>query len=73
MTRKTIASLLALALFAGAAAAQQPELASKPPGVDVGKKAPKFELPDQFGKKQSLEGLLKEKNVAIVFYRSGSW
>ena len=37
------------------------------------KKAPAFKLKDQSGKEQSLEGLLKKKNVALVFYRSASW
>ncbi len=50
-----------------------PKLASKTPGIEVGKKAPAFTLTDQAGKTQSLAELGKGKNVAIIFYRSGSW
>ena len=41
--------------------------------VDVGEKAPAFQLTDQNGQEQSLEGLLKKGNVALVFYRSAGW
>ena len=44
-----------------------------PSPVDVGTKAPAFQLKDQNGKEQSLEGLLTKGNVALVFYRSAGW
>jgi len=39
----------------------------------VGEKAPEFTLLDQTGAERSLTGLLKDGNVALVFYRSASW
>jgi hypothetical protein len=42
-------------------------------GLGVGQKAPEFTLKDQRGQDQALSGLLKEANVALVFYRSASW
>ena len=42
-------------------------------GLKVGEKAPEFTLKDQAGQDQSLVGLLKGGNVALVFYRSASW
>jgi hypothetical protein len=48
-------------------------VAADVPGVAVGKKAPVFKLKDQKGKEQSLEELLKKRNVALVFYRSADW
>ncbi len=41
--------------------------------IAVGEPAPKFELKDQEGKPQSLDELLKNGPVALVFYRSASW
>ncbi len=42
-------------------------------GVKVGEKAPKFMLKDQVGKERSLDDLLKNGAVALVFYRSADW
>ena len=53
-------------------AAKKPA-ADSTPGVAVGAEAPKFELPDQLGKPRSLAGLLAERPVALVFYRSADW
>lgn len=50
-----------------------PATAAEAPGIKIGKKAPAFKLKDQKGKEQSLEALLKKKNVALVFYRSADW
>lgn len=41
--------------------------------VDVGEKAPAFQLKDQNGQEHSLDDLLKKGNVALVFYRSAGW
>ncbi len=43
------------------------------PGVKVGEKAPGFTLEDQQGKERSLDELLKQGNVALVFHRSADW
>ena len=45
----------------------------EPPGLAVGKKAPDFSLENQLGKEVSLAQLTKDKNVALVFYRSADW
>ncbi len=42
-------------------------------GLNVGEKAPEFKLKDQNGEERSLTTLLKDGNVALVFYRSASW
>ena len=47
--------------------------ASVEPGIKVGEKAPAFKLKDQNGKEQSLEDLVKQGSVALVFYRSADW
>lgn len=39
----------------------------------VGSRAPAFTLKDQNGKQRSLDDLLKDRNVALVFHRSASW
>lgn len=62
----------ALLLAAGAvfAADSAPE---EKTGLNVGEKAPEFKLKDQTGEERSLTALLKDGNVALVFYRSASW
>ena len=42
-------------------------------GMKVGEKAPSFTLKDQDGKDRSLDELLKEGKVALVFTRSADW
>lgn len=42
-------------------------------GLDVGQKAAPIEAKDQNGETVTLSSLLKESNVALVFYRSASW
>jgi len=42
-------------------------------GIKVGEKAPAFKLKDQNGKERELAALLKERPVALVFYRSADW
>jgi cytochrome oxidase Cu insertion factor (SCO1/SenC/PrrC family) len=52
-------------------------VAADPPenktGIKVGEKAPAFKLKDQNGKERELSSLLKERPVALVFYRSAEW
>ena len=62
-------SLLLIVLGALSASAA----AAETPGPAIGKKAPSFKLKDQKAKEQSLETLLKKRNVALVFYRSADW
>ena len=56
----------------GAASAADPAPEAKT-GLRVGEKAPEFRLKDQSGAERSLATLLKDGNVALVFYRSASW
>ena len=41
--------------------------------IQVGQKAPQFQLKDQNGVERSLAEMLKTSKVAIVFHRSASW
>ena len=43
------------------------------PGIKVGQKAPSFKLKDQSGNERSLNDLLQEGKLAVVFYRSADW
>lgn len=43
------------------------------PGLAVGERAPSFTLPDQSGRPVSLESLLANGPVALVFSRSADW
>ncbi len=61
-----------LLLAAGAVLAAAPAPEEKT-GLSVGEKAPEFKLEDQTGQERSLTALLKDGNVALVFYRSASW
>ena len=42
-------------------------------GPNVGQTVPMFSLPDQNGKKRSLEELVGEKGAILNFFRSASW
>ena len=70
-TMRRIISLLVLVMFCSICWAQEKEW--KTPGIEVGKKAPDFELKDQLDKPIKLTELLKRRPVAIVFHRSASW
>ena len=59
-----------LSIALGAAAAEPP---AEKTGLKVGEKAPQFNLKDQTGKERSLQEVLKDGPVALVFYRSASW
>jgi hypothetical protein len=47
--------------------------AAPPERVTVGQKAPTFQLIDHNGQEQTLEALLADGPIALVFYRSASW
>ena len=68
-------SLLAIAMYAGG---QQPpaNYAAKPAptiGLEVGSKAPAFQLRDQKGQKQSNETLKGQNGTVLLFFRSADW
>jgi cytochrome oxidase Cu insertion factor (SCO1/SenC/PrrC family) len=67
-------SLVVFVLFVGTGAvfAADPAPEDKT-GLKVGEKAPEFRLKDQSGRERSLATLIKDGNVALVFYRSASW
>ena len=43
------------------------------PGIPVGEKLPEISLPQQDGREVSVQQLLKQGPVALVFYRSAGW
>jgi cytochrome oxidase Cu insertion factor (SCO1/SenC/PrrC family) len=72
----------ALALIVASTARSLSKLEARPegeprseaqPGLQVGAMAPKFSLRDQEGKDRSLDEILKQGKVALVFYRSADW
>jgi peroxiredoxin len=64
--------LLAAVLFSTVVEADQPA-PSDEVGLRIGQLAPAFTLKDQFGKDVSLNSLLKNGPVALVFFRSADW
>lgn len=42
-------------------------------GLEIGKKAPAFSLPDQFGRTQTLERLKGTHGTVLLFFRSADW
>ena len=53
--------------------AATPVRADEEVGLAAGKQAPTFSLEDQSGETQSLNALLADGPVAIVFFRSADW
>ena len=73
---KTVGLSLAIAIALATVTLMALEGKSAPEettGIKVGAKAPRFELVDQSGKRRSLEKLLEQGPVALVFYRSADW
>jgi peroxiredoxin len=64
--------LLAAMLFSTGLAADQPAIPDEI-GLRIGQLAPAFTLKDQFGKDVSLNALLTNGPVALVFFRSADW
>jgi hypothetical protein len=63
----SVALVVALALFTGAAMAQDL-------GPAVGTKAPDIGVPlDQAGKPRAIESLTGDKGLVLFFFRSTSW
>jgi cytochrome oxidase Cu insertion factor (SCO1/SenC/PrrC family) len=68
-----IPSMIVLAIALLTAPAFALELEDDFPGLQVGEQAPAFTLKDQKNQDISLEDLIKEQPIAIVFHRSASW
>jgi cytochrome oxidase Cu insertion factor (SCO1/SenC/PrrC family) len=67
---------VAILLVAAPAAWPQGKAKSAPEeltGLKIGEAAPKFTLKDQEGRERSLDELLTNGKVALVFYRSADW
>lgn len=62
-----------LTLVAASAGSIRAATAADERGLKPGDKAPAFTLKDQHGRERSLKSLLKQGNVALVFYRSADW
>jgi cytochrome oxidase Cu insertion factor (SCO1/SenC/PrrC family) len=65
-------ALVLVLAVAGTSIAAKPAAEEKT-GLKVGEKAPGFRLKDQKGAEHTLEDLLKQGKVALVFYRSADW
>jgi len=64
-------AIAALAASFGAQAQHHPTSSDHP--LKVGSKAPSFTLKDQTGRNQSLDAMLKNGKVAVIFHRSANW
>lgn len=71
MTKLKATQIFFLIMFMSAFACGQEK--PKTPGLEIGKKAPDFELKDQAGKSVKLSEMLKSSPVAVIFHRSASW
>ena len=65
------AAVAALALPLSGLAQHNPVASDHP--VKKGSLAPSFTLKDQNGQDQSLEAMLKNGKVAVIFHRSADW
>lgn len=72
ITRGLMCALLLALTASGPSFAAKPAAEEKS-GLKVGEKAPTFRLKDQKGVERTLEDLLKQGKVALVFYRSADW
>ncbi len=73
-TNSALAMLLTAAALTlpSSSAAQNHPLAPAHP-LKTGSKAPSFTLKDQNGRDQSLDAMLKNGKVAVIFHRSADW
>lgn len=67
----TLFAAVALALPLSAIAQHNPVASDHP--LKNGSKAPSFTLKDQNGQDQSLDAMLKNGKVAVIFHRSAHW
>ena len=72
-TSALVSLAAALTLMAPMALQAQHHPTSPQHPLKKGSKAPSFKLKDQHGRNQSLEAMLKDGKVAVVFHRSASW
>ena len=72
MIRALLVSLLMLAPLTNIAADEQDEVVVYEGSLKVGDSAPMFSLPDGNGELVSLESLLQDGPVVVVYYR-GVW
>jgi len=74
---KTAVAVLFLAGFYAFASGQEnaPTNHAVPPsvGLEIGRHAPAFALPDQFGHEHSKETLKGSKGTVLLFFRSADW
>jgi hypothetical protein len=81
---RPLAGALLLVVISGGgvllAANQQPASTASAPmpdvtklGPQIGERVPSFALPDQHGRRHSLESLMGQKGLVLVFFRSADW
>ena len=74
---KTVVGILLFVGVFGLSSGQEKPSAGHvgPPsvGLEVGRQAPAFTLPDQFGHEQSNETLKGAKGTVLLFFRSADW
>ena len=77
MKRRSVLNAAALSIailfLSGVPARASQKSAGDGPVIKVGEKAPSFKLKDQNGKEHTLQSLIQNGKVALVFYRSASW
>lgn len=74
--KTAVAVLLVTGVFGLAAQQESPSTVSRPApsiGLEIGKQAPAFALPDEFGRKQTNQTLKGANGTVLVFFRSADW
>ena len=69
--RAAFAMALASGLLCGAVPVWMQDAASV--GIQIGTKAPAFELADQSGRKRTLASLMERRGLVLIFFRSADW
>lgn len=76
-TPRAAALAVAVATLPVLAAAAQDRAASDPPKpvqpIAAGTAAPRFDLEDQFGRRQSNETVRRRNGTVLLFFRSADW
>src|SRR5262245_4519388 len=73
MKQMVMACSILVALAAALTAQEVRKVDVSKLGPQVGATVPEFSLPDQQGKKQTLQSIMGPKGAMIVFYRSADW
>ena len=71
--RGALVLAVAVAMLSAGAVAQDKEAPDEMTGIDIGQKAPAFKLNNWGGNEYALADLLKEGQVALMFFRSSVW